>query len=289
MTPAGALARRVRGDYLEDPWGYDPGYAAAVQPLFDTLHDRWWRVRTSGAEHVPASGAVLVVANHGGLLPWDAAMVATALARSWAAPGGGVPRRVRFLAGDETFSVPWLGVGVRKLGGVPAGQANAARLLAEGHAVLAFPEGGRAAAKPWSERHRLRRFGRGGFAEAALRAGVPIVPCGIVGAEEAYPRLANVGVLARLSGLPAFPITPTFPLLGPLGLVPLPSRWRIAFGAPVEAAGLGPEAADDRSAVLGLAEQVRERVQDLVHEQLVQRAGAFGVDLVPRDVPHPAG
>jgi 1-acyl-sn-glycerol-3-phosphate acyltransferase len=280
MTPGAGLVRRLRGDYEEDPWGYDPGYAAAVQPVFDVLYDRWWRVRASGTEHVPAAGGVLVVANHGGLLPWDAAMVTTALTRAWAADpevaaGRVALRRPRFLAGDDAFGVPWLGVGVRKCGGVAAGQANAARLLGDGHAVLAFPEGGRAATKPWSERHRLQRFGRGGFAETALRAGVPIVPCGIVGAEEAYPRLANVPALARLGRLPAFPITPTFPLLGPLGLVPLPSKWRIAFGAPVDTAALGPDAADDRAAVLELAERVRGDVQELVHDGLIQRAGAF--------------
>lgn len=271
MRPLDVVVRRLRGEYPEDPWGFDPGYAAAVQPVFDGLYDRWWRVAAVGTEHVPADGPVLVVANHGGLLPWDAAMVTTALRRAWAARGARTPRQPRFLAGDEVFGVPWLGVGVRKLGGVPAGPVNAERLLAEGHAVLAFPEGARAAAKHWRERHQLLRFGRGGFAETALRAGVPIVPCGIVGSEEAYPRLAELGGLARLARLPALPITPTFPLLGPLGIVPLPSKWRIAFGEPV----VGDGVPEDRTAVLELAEHVRTRVQDLVHEQLIHRAGAF--------------
>ncbi len=267
MSLLGAAVRRLTGDDAEDEWGLDPGYARAAQPVFDGLYDVWWRVTAVGTEHVPATGPVLVVANHAGLIPWDAAMVGTALRRAW----GPEARRPRFLMGDETFGVPWLGVGARRLGGVPARPSNAERLLERGHAVLAFPEGARAAAKPYSERYHLQRFGRGGFAQTALRAGVPIVPCGIVGAEEAYPRLAEVPALARLARLPAFPITPTFPLLGPLGMIPLPSRWRIAFGEPIEPEG-EPE---DRVRVLELAEQVKDQVQALVHESLIQRAGAF--------------
>lgn len=267
MSLLGAAVRRITGDEPEDEWGLDPGYARAVQPVFDGLYDVWWRVTATGTEHVPASGPVLVVANHAGLIPWDAAMVTTALRRAW----GKGARRPRFLMGDETFSVPWLGVGARRLGGVPARRSNALRLLADGHAVLAFPEGARAAAKPYADRYQLLRFGRGGFAETALRAGVQVVPCGIVGAEDAYPRLGEIPALARLARLPAFPITPTFPLLGPLGLVPLPSRWRIAFGEPIAPAG----EADDRARVLELAEQVKDSVRALVHEQLIHRAGAF--------------
>lgn len=269
------LIDRIRGTGQEDAWGYDAGYAARVQPLFDGLYDRWWRVRASGAEHVPADGPALLVANHAGLLPWDAAMLTTAVCRAWAAAGEDATRRPRFLVGDAAFDFPWLGVGVRRLGGVPAGPANAARLLSEGHTVLAFPEGSGAAEKPWADRYRLLRFGRGGFAETAIRAGVPIIPCGIVGSEEAYPRLGQVPALARLTRLPVFPLTPTFPLLGPLGLVPLPAKWRIQIGEPVPTAELGPSAAADRTVVLALAEAVRARVQDLVHEQLTQRAGAF--------------
>jgi 1-acyl-sn-glycerol-3-phosphate acyltransferase len=280
MTPAGALLRRLRGDYDEDPWGLDADYADAVQPLFDVLHDVWWRVRTTGAEHVPARGPVLVVANHAGTLPWDAAMVATTLRRAWAADpavadGRLALRRARFLAGDEAFGVPWLGVGTRKLGGVPAGQPNALRLLREGHAVLSFPEGSRGAVKPYRDRYVLQRFGRGGFAATAIRAGVPIVPCGIVGSEEAHPRLGDLRLLARVTRLPGLPITPTFPWLGPLGIVPLPSKWRIAFGPAIDPSCLGVAAAGDRAAVLELAEEVRGRVQRLVHEQLIERSGAF--------------
>lgn len=280
MSLLGAVVRRARGLDEEDPWGYDPGYAAALQPVFDGLYDAWWRVRATGTENVAPTGGVLIVANHAGLLPWDAAMAATALRRGWAtrpevADGRLALRRPRFLVGDEAFGVPWLGVGVRRLGGVPAGQANARRLLADGHAVLAFPEGSAAAAKPWSARYRLLRFGRGGFAETALRAGVPIVPCGIVGSEESYPRLTELPGLGRLGRLPGFGLPPGFPLLGALGMIPVPSRWRIAFGEPVDAAAAGPEAADDRVVVLELAEQVRSRVQELVHEQLIHRAGVF--------------
>jgi 1-acyl-sn-glycerol-3-phosphate acyltransferase len=257
------------GDFEEDEWGYSPGFVDAAAPLLDVLYDRWWRVTATGAEHVPAAGRALLVANHAGVLPWDATMTATALRRAR------LPRAPRFLVLDWAFGLPWASVAIRRAGGVPASPHNALRLLGQEQLVLVFPEGAKGVGKPFSERYRLQRFGRGGFVELALRTGAPIIPVAIVGSEEIYPKLGELPGAARLLDAPFVPITPTFPLLGPLGAIPLPSRWRIAFGAPVDLGGLGPEAADDRGTVLELAEAVRERIQGMVHQELIARPGAF--------------
>jgi 1-acyl-sn-glycerol-3-phosphate acyltransferase len=266
---ADAAGRRLRGDYDEDEWGYDPSFAAAADPLLRFLYERWWRVTATGTEHVPAHGRALLVANHAGVLPWDAAMMATALRRA------GIARDPRFLVLDWAFGLPWVSVAIRRSGGVPASPYNALRLLEQDHLVMVFPEGAKGVGKPWSERYRLQRFGRGGFVELALRTGSPVVPVAIVGSEEIYPKLGELPGVARLLGAPHIPITPTFPLLGPLGAIPLPSRWRIAFGAPIDLAGLGPGAAEDRGTVLEVAEAVRARIQAMVHQSLIERQGAF--------------
>jgi 1-acyl-sn-glycerol-3-phosphate acyltransferase len=266
---ADAAGRRLRGDYEEDEWGYDPSFAAAADPLLRFLYERWWRVTATGTEHVPAHGRALLVANHAGVLPWDAAMMATALRRA------GIARDPRFLVLDWAFGLPWVSVAIRRSGGVPASPYNALRLLEQDHLVMVFPEGAKGVGKPWSERYRLQRFGRGGFVELALRTGSPVVPVAIVGSEEIYPKLGELPGVARLLGAPHIPITPTFPLLGPLGAIPLPSRWRIAFGAPIDLAGLGPGAAEDRGTVLEVAEAVRAQIQAMVHQSLIERQGAF--------------
>jgi 1-acyl-sn-glycerol-3-phosphate acyltransferase len=265
-------ARRARGEYEEDEWGFDPAFAAAVEPLLSFLHDRWWRVTATGIEHVPTHGRALLVANHAGVLPWDAAMMATALRRAGVAPGDG---RIRYLVLDWAFGLPWASVAIRRAGGVPASPYNALRLLEQDHLVMVFPEGTKGVGKPWSERYRLQRFGRGGFVELALRTGAPIIPCAVVGSEEIYPKLGEIPGVARLLGAPYMPITPTFPLLGPLGAIPLPSRWRIAFGPPIDLGARDPADADDRAAILEVAEDVRQRIQGMVYENLIERQGAF--------------
>jgi 1-acyl-sn-glycerol-3-phosphate acyltransferase len=264
-----ATTRRLRGDYEEDEWGFDPAFAAAAEPLLSFLYDRWWRVTATGVEHVPRDGRALLVANHAGVLPWDAAMMATAIRR------GGIARDPRFLVLDWAFGLPWVAPAIRRNGGVPASPHNALRLLRQDHLVMAFPEGAKGVGKPWSERYRLQRFGRGGFVELALRTGAPIVPVAVVGSEEIYPKLGEIPGLARLLGAPYMPITPTFPLLGPFGAIPLPSRWRIAFGAPLDLGGPREDAADDRATVLEVAEDVRARIQGMVYDNLIERQGAF--------------
>jgi 1-acyl-sn-glycerol-3-phosphate acyltransferase len=210
------------------------------------------------------------VANHAGVLPWDAAMIATAIMREHP-----LPRPTRFLALRWAFELPWLSVAVRRLGGVGASPYNAVRLLEEDQLVAVFPEGARGIGKNWSERYRLQSFGRGGFIEIALRTGAPIVPVAVVGSEEIYPKIAESRGMARLLGAPYFPITPTFPALGPLGAVPLPSRWRIEFDEPIETASYGPEAAHDRRLVLELAERVRSTIQERLLTGVFERGSPF--------------
>ena len=173
------------------------------------------------------------------------------------------------------FELPFLSFFMRKVGGVPASPFNAKRLLEQDELVMVFPEGVKGTGKPFSERYRLQRFGRGGFVEVALRTGAPIIPVAVVGAEEIYPMLGQSSALARIAGAPFLPLTPTFPWLGPLGLVPLPSRWRIEFCEPIETAHLGPAAADDPMLVFNLTDQVRETIQQTLYTLLMQRRSVF--------------
>jgi 1-acyl-sn-glycerol-3-phosphate acyltransferase len=264
------LLERMEGHYTEDEWGFDEEFADLVEPFFGFLYDRWWRVQAEGAERVPAHGRAMLAANHAGILPWDATMISVALLREHP-----LPRQPRFLVLNWAFELPWISTAIRRVGGVVASPYNALRLLGQEKLVAVFPEGVKGTGKPYSERYRLQRFGRGGFVEIALRAGAPIVPVAVVGSEEIYPKLADVPALARLIGAPFFPVTPTFPWLGPLGVVPLPSRWRIEFLDPIDTAAYGPEAAADRALVLELSERVRAAVQEALYVNLVRRGPAF--------------
>jgi 1-acyl-sn-glycerol-3-phosphate acyltransferase len=159
---------------------------------------------------------------------------------------------------------------------VPAHPANVHRLLAdEEQLVLVFPEGRKGSEKLYKDRYKLQRFGRGGFVSTALRNGAPIIPCSIVGAEEIYPMIGNAKTLARLLGFPYFPITPTFPWLGPLGGIPLPTKWTIQFGEPILTDGYPPEAAEDPMLMFNLTDQVREQIQHTLYKLLVQRRSVF--------------
>jgi 1-acyl-sn-glycerol-3-phosphate acyltransferase len=261
---------RMDGDYSEDEWGFDEDFAELVEPFFAFLYESWWRVKVAGAERVPAHGRVLLTSNHAGILPWDATMISMALLREHP-----LPRHPRFLVLDWAFDLPWVSSGIRKVGGVVASPFNALRLLEQDQLVAVFPEGVKGTGKPFSERYRLQRFGRGGFVEIALRTGAPIVPVAVVGSEEIYPKIADIPPVARMLGAPFFPVTPTFPWLGPLGVVPLPSKWRIEFLEPIETASYGPEAAEDRALVLELSEQVRGQIQQALYANLVKRGPAF--------------
>jgi len=265
-----SATRRLGGNYGEDEWGYDREFADNLEPLSAFLYERWWRVHVEGADKVPPHGRALLTANHAGILPWDAVMVSMAIMREHP-----LPRQPRFLVLDWAFRLPYVSVVMRKMGGVVASPHNARRLLEQDELVAVFPEGVKGTGKPYSERYRLQRFGRGGFVEIALATGAPIVPVAVVGSEEIYPKIGESPALARAVGAPFFPVTPTFPWLGPLGAVPLPSRWRIEFCDPIDTARYGPEAAGDRGLVLELSERVRDTIQRKVLENVVKRGPAF--------------
>jgi 1-acyl-sn-glycerol-3-phosphate acyltransferase len=254
-----------------DEFGFDVDLTENVLlPLLRPLYRRWFRVETSGLAHVPGEGGALVVANHSGTLPLDALMTSVALRDDHPAH-----RHLRMLGADLMFRLPLVGELSRKHGSTLACTPDAERLLRAGELVAVWPEGFKGIGKHFADRYKLQRFGRGGFVRAALRAGKPIIPCAIVGAEETYPKIGDIAPLARLLNLPYFPVTPTFPLLGPLGAVPLPSKWLIEFGEPIPTAELGAEAADDPMLVFELADQVRETIQLTLYRLLGRRRNAF--------------
>jgi 1-acyl-sn-glycerol-3-phosphate acyltransferase len=266
-----ALARRWRGEYREDKWGFDEDFAEAAFPLFEFLYEVWWRVDAVGVRNVPAHGRALLVANHAGsIFPFDASMMTMALMKEHP-----LPRWPRFMVLDWAFALPFVSSFMRRVGGVPASPQNALALLAEDELVMVFPEGVKGTRKPFSERYRLQRFGRGGFVEVALRTGSPIVPVAVVGSEEIYPKIGELDVAARLTGAPFVPVTPTFPWLGLLGLIPLPSKWRIEFCPPIDLSEHGPEAAQDRGLVFDISERVRETIQERLYANLIARGAPF--------------
>ena len=271
---AGGLAflrRRITGDYEIDDFGFDPDLTDhLLAPPFRPLYEKWFRVEATGLQHVPDIGGALVVANHSGTLPLDAVMTSLALLDHHPAH-----RHLRMLGADLVFRTPGLGPLARKSGQTLACNPDAERLLGAGELVGVWPEGFKGIGKPYADRYKLQRFGRGGFVGAALRTRVPIVPCSIVGAEEIYPMIGNSRTLARLFGLPYFPVTPTWPLLGPLGAVPLPSKWYIEFGEPIDTAGLDPEGAEDPMLVFNLTDQIRETIQQTLYRLLLQRRSVF--------------
>ncbi|GAB3885744.1 lysophospholipid acyltransferase family protein [Terrabacter terrigena] len=265
------LRRRLSGDYVVDEFGFDEDYTINVHlPLLRPLYKKWFRVEVRGIENIPDDGGALVVGNHSGTVAMDSLMTQVAVYDEHPKK-----RHLRMLGADLVFQMPFIGTMARRSGTTLAANTDAERLLAGGSLVGVWPEGFKGVGKPFSERYKLQRFGRGGFVSAALRAGVPIVPVSIVGAEEIYPILGNMPAVARLLGLPYAPITPTFPLLGPLGMVPLPSKWLIEFGPPIQTTTFGPEAADDPMLVFDLTDQVRETIQQTLYSLLMQRKSVF--------------
>jgi 1-acyl-sn-glycerol-3-phosphate acyltransferase len=260
------LAMRHRSDVVDD-YGRDPIYSARVEPVLDFLYSRYFRVETQGIDNVPAHGRALLVANHSGMLPYDGAILMHAVSKEHPAR-----RELRPLVEDFVFHFPYLGVFINRIGGVRACPENAERLLRDDQLLAVFPEGIKGIGKLYKERYKLQRFGRGGFIKLALRTRTPIVPVAILGAEETHPLVSRVSWLANSLSLPFVPITPTFPFLGPLGLLPLPSKWILHFGTPIDlAADHGAEAAEDRVVVQRLAEMVRSRIQDMIDDALARR------------------
>jgi 1-acyl-sn-glycerol-3-phosphate acyltransferase len=270
------LRRRLAGTYPVDEFGFDADLTTNVlAPLLKPLYDRWFRVEVNGIDNIPAEGGALLVANHaGGLWAVDAAMTAFAV-HAHTASEGTPGRFLRMLGADLLFSTPALGSLARKAGATLACNPDAERLLNAGELVGVWPEGFKGIGKPFSQRYTLQRFGRGGFVHAALKTGTPIIPVSIVGSEEIHPVLGNAKTLARILNLPYFPLTPTFPWLGALGLVPLPSKWYIEFGEPIRTASHGPAAAEDPVVMFDLTDQVRDTIQSTLYRLLVQRRSVW--------------
>ena len=256
----------TRSDVVDD-FGLDPVFADRWRPLFEFLYRQYWRVETAGMENVPDSGRALLVANHSGTLPYDGAMIMYAVRHDHPAH-----RDVRPLVEDLVFHFPYLGMFLNRIGCVRACQDNAERLLQQDRIAAVFPEGIKGISKLYRHRYQLQRFGRGGFIKLAFKTRTPIIPTSVVGAEEIYPMLTKVTWLAKYLGIPFIPITPIFPWLGPLGTIPLPTKWRIRFGQPLDLVSrYGPDAYRDRILVNKLSEQVRSTIQSMVDETLSDR------------------
>jgi 1-acyl-sn-glycerol-3-phosphate acyltransferase len=263
------LRRRLTGDYEIDEFGFDPEVTEKLSlALLRPIAEKWFRVEVRGVENIPAEGGALIVSNHSGTVPVDALMTTVAVHDH-------TGRFLRLLGADLVFRMPFIGELARRGGATLACTEDAERMLSRGDLVGVWPEGFKGIGKPFSQRYKLQRFGRGGFVNAALRTGVPIVPLSVVGAEEIYPLIGNVPSLARLLGVPYVPITPFFPWLGPLGLVPLPSKWLLEFGEPIRTDELDDGAADDPMLVFNLTDQVRETIQQTLYQLLMKRDSVF--------------
>jgi 1-acyl-sn-glycerol-3-phosphate acyltransferase len=269
-----ALAAAVR-QKMPDPaalpdFGFDPQLLDKTAPLLEFLWSKYFRIRLTGMEHVPSSGAALLVANHSGGLPYDGAMLMHATHRHHPAA-----RPLRPLVANFAFQSSWIRPVIARIGGVRASMQNALTLCQQGQLIGVFPEGLRGVGKLYRERYRLTHFGRGGFVRLARAANVPIIPVAIVGAEETHPVLAKLTRIAQPFGLPYIPITPTFPWLGPLGLLPVPTKWSIKIGEPILVpATESPREGDNDSAkedTLEIAEMVRSRLDHMIAELLAAR------------------
>lgn len=254
-----ALDHLVEGDAPFDRFGFSPAAVRRAFPFFQALYRFYFRVRSEGHENIPAQGPAVLAANHGGLLPFDGAMgVVDVLLKT------DPPRLARAIVDRWAGGLPFVNVFFARVGQVIGTRENFADLLDDGQLVLVFPEGMEGIRKPVTQRYRLQRF-HVGFVEQALRSRAPIVPVAFLGTDDQAPILFDLKPLARRLGLPAVPITPTFPWLGPLGLLPYPVRYRIVYGEPLDFhERYGPEGAEDPRLVRHLANQVRRTVQQLV-------------------------
>lgn len=266
------FSRKENKDRIEieplniDEFGFNPKYFEMVRGFYEFLFYKYFRTAIKGIENVPASGSVIIVSNHSGALPLDGIMLRIALLNEH--PSG---RDIRFLIEDYIYNLPFAGVFMNRIGAVRACKENAERLLKKGKGIAVFPEGIQGISKLYKDRYKIQRFGRGGVIRLAIRNKTPIVPAAIVGAEEAYPLIFKIKRFAMFFGLPYIPVTYTFPLLGPLGLLPLPSKWMIQFGEPIRFEKLKEDDADDSVLVSGYNESLRNTIQNMVNELLMLR------------------
>jgi 1-acyl-sn-glycerol-3-phosphate acyltransferase len=267
LLPAIEPERRI------DDWGR----SERIEGVFDRtvvefFYRYWFRAEVEGIENVPDAGGALLVSNHSGALPPDAVVIAKAIREEHP-----TPRELNITVEHFFKGYPFFSMLIPKIGCVAAHPANVHRLLYdEQKLVLVFPEGRKGTEKVFHERYRLRRFGRGGFVTAAMRAKAKLVPVCVVGAEEAAPIFAQVNFMKRLTGLLYFPITPTFPWLGPLGMLGyLPAKFRVRFLEPIDTAELGADPDSDKALVQTISQEVRARIQENLHEMVGARKSVW--------------
>jgi len=263
------FALRIRSEEV-DPFGYDPIFNEFFTPLFEFLYTKYWRVETHGMENIPSEGPVLIVGNHSGCLPYDAAMLKIAIAKEHSER-----RDARFLVEDFIYHFPFLGSIINRFGGVRACPENAKLALDAKQLLVVFPEGVKGLGKLHSERYRLARFGRGGFVKLCLKTRAPMVPVAFVGPEDIHPMIAKGHFISQIVGTPYFPITWTFPWLGPLGTIPLPSKWSIHILPAISFSNYGPGAEKDRVLVNKMSNHVKEMIQDTLYDKIRKRRGVW--------------
>ncbi len=253
-----------------DPFGYDPIFDKFISPLFEFLYYKYWRVETYGLSNIPSSGPALLVGNHAGGLPYDATMLKIALKKEHPSH-----RDMRFMVEDFLFHFPFLGSLMNRFGGVRASQENAQKLIHNDHAIIVFPEGVKGLGKLYRDRYHLARFGRGGFIRLCLKTRAPLVPVAFIGSEEIHPMFAKDTAVSKMFGVPYTPFTLTFPWLGPLGIIPLPSKWSIHILPPIDFSQYEPDAEKDRVLVYKLANQVKEQIQETIIDKLKDRRSVW--------------
>lgn len=254
-----SLVRRIPkpvGSFGYDAWGYNEDTFKVTLGLAKWLYERYFRVTTHGLENIPERGRVLIIPNHSGQLPMDGVLVGMALAMN---PQG--PRLARAMIEHFFPTVPWLGNFMNKIGGVLGDPVNCARMLEQEEAIIVFPEGVRGSGKLYSQRYQLQRFGNG-FMHLAINQQAPIVPVAVIGCEETMPSIANIKPVAKLLGIPYFPLTPSY--------LPLPARVSLYFGEPMRFSPVRTEAE-----ITEFVDEVKARIAELIGRGLKERERIF--------------
>lgn len=253
-----------------DQFGMERESAILGFILLRVVYEKYFRVESRGHENIPAENRAILTANHSGVLPWDGAMVGIDVAEKLSPP-----RIMRAVVENSAGHIPWISTSFFRMGQVIGHRRNFEELLNGEELVMVFPEGAKGTGKHFRDRYKLRRFNVG-FIELTLLHQAPLVPISVIGGEEQTPLLGNVKSLAKLTGLPYFPITPTFPWLGPLGLLPYPTKYHIRYGEPLHYyKEYGPDAVYHPEVVRRLADEVQDVIQGMINDGLRERKGIF--------------